>query len=237
MSSPDDYDLEAEIFSAALDEHSPEPIGTLLELGCGGGNNACHLANHYEMTLVDISPGMLDVSRKLNPDCEHHEGDMRTVRLGRTFDAVFIHDAIMYMTSEADLLAAFETAFVHTRPGGAALFVPDYTTENFEEATKQGGHDMGDRSMRFLQWDYDPDPADTTHACFFTYLFREGNGPVRVESEEHVMGLFSRETWVELIARAGFQPYVLPYDGSTFDPPVTGEMFLGTKTPGVVSGE
>ena len=41
---------------------------------------------------------MLELSRTLNPDCEHLEGDMRTLRLGRTFDAVLIHDAVMYMT-------------------------------------------------------------------------------------------------------------------------------------------
>jgi hypothetical protein len=46
------------------------------------------------MTLVEPSVGMLAVSRALNPDLEHVQGDMRTVRLGRHFDAVFVHDAI-----------------------------------------------------------------------------------------------------------------------------------------------
>lgn len=48
------------------------------------------------MTLVDLSPEMLTTSCALNPECEHLPGDMRTVRLGRLFDAVFIHDAIIY---------------------------------------------------------------------------------------------------------------------------------------------
>ena len=38
------------------------------------------------------------------------------------FDAVFVHDAIAYMTTEDDLRKVMETAFVHCRPGGAALF-------------------------------------------------------------------------------------------------------------------
>jgi len=67
------------------------------------------------MTLVDRSPEMLTVSRALNPDCEHIEGDMRTVRLGRVFDAVLIHDPIMYMTTEPDLRSAMATAFAHCR--------------------------------------------------------------------------------------------------------------------------
>ena len=40
----------------------------------------------------------------------HHVGDLRSVRLGETFDAVLVHDAIDYMTTEVELRAAFETA-------------------------------------------------------------------------------------------------------------------------------
>jgi len=35
---------------------------------------------------------MLELSRTINPELEHLVGDMRTIRLGRTFDAVLIHD-------------------------------------------------------------------------------------------------------------------------------------------------
>jgi trans-aconitate methyltransferase len=84
------------------------------------------------MTLVDRSAAMLAVSRRLNPECQHVEGDMRSVRLvGHRFDGVFIHDALMYMTTEHDLVQAMETCFSHCRPGGASLFVPDYVRETF----------------------------------------------------------------------------------------------------------
>lgn len=92
----------------------------MLELGLGGGNNASHLKKHFQMTLFDFSPGMLNVSKVLKPECEHIRGDMRTIRLEREFDAVFIHDAISYMLTEADLLQAIETAYVHCKPGGVA---------------------------------------------------------------------------------------------------------------------
>ena len=71
------------------------------------------------------------LSRTLNPGCEHVLGDMRTLRLGRTFDAVFAHDAVMYMATEDALRACMGTAFAHTRPGGVAVFVPDFTRETF----------------------------------------------------------------------------------------------------------
>jgi ubiquinone/menaquinone biosynthesis C-methylase UbiE len=113
LSTPEEYAEEAEIYRDTLVTSASAPIHTLLELGSGGGNNASHLKKHFQMTLVDLSPGMLEVSRKLNPECEHLPGDMRTVRLGRLFDAVFIHDAIAYMTSAEDLKSALATAYVH----------------------------------------------------------------------------------------------------------------------------
>jgi trans-aconitate methyltransferase len=61
---------------------------TLLELGSGGGNNASHMNRRFaELVLVDVAPGMLEVSRRLNPECAHVAGDMRTVRLGRASTA------------------------------------------------------------------------------------------------------------------------------------------------------
>src|SRR3712207_9249425 len=112
------------------------PAPTLLELGSGGGNNAVHLKAHFaQVTLTDLSPEMLAVSRALNPDCEHLLGDMRTLRLGRAFDVVFVHDAIDYMTTREDLRLALETAAVHCKPDGLGLFVPDYVREAFEPST------------------------------------------------------------------------------------------------------
>ena len=120
MSDPSDYEEEAGIFRATLEELAAEPIRSLLELGSGGGHNASHLKQHYEMTLVEPSMGMREVSRALNPECEHVLGDMRDVRLERDFDAVFVHDAISYLTTEADLRAAFELV-ADQRPGAVLI--------------------------------------------------------------------------------------------------------------------
>jgi trans-aconitate methyltransferase len=131
FSAPPDYAEEAAFFADVLSQACNPPPRTVLELGSGGGNNALYLKSKFEMTLVDLSPQMLAVSRTLNPECEHREGDMRTVNLGRAFDAVFIHDAVAYMTTAADLGAAIRTARRHCRAGGVALIVPDCVRETF----------------------------------------------------------------------------------------------------------
>jgi len=81
---PEDHEREAAIYHRLLARAAG--VREVLELGSGGGCNASHLKARYRMTLVDQSPQMLEISRKLNPECAHLPGDMRNVRLGRTFD-------------------------------------------------------------------------------------------------------------------------------------------------------
>ncbi len=209
LTAPEEYGDEAAFILGLLRRHVDGPLETLLELGSGGGNTASHLRAHLRLTLTDLAPAMLDLSRTLNPGCEHLLGDMRTIRLDRVFDAVLIHDAVMYMTGEADLRAALETAFVHLRPGGAAVIAPDCVRETFRQTTDHGGHDGPGRSLRYLEWSYDPDPADTTFLTDFAILLREGTDDVRVQFDRHVEGLFPRATWLELLCAVGFEPSVI----------------------------
>lgn len=228
LSAPEDYAEEAQFYQRAILDACKLPAHAMLELGSGGGNNASHLKKRFQMTLVDLSPGMLGVSRRLNPECEHILGDMRTLRLGRLFDAVFIHDAIVYMRTEAELAQAIETAYVHCKPGGVALFAPDSIVETFKSSTSHGGHDRVDRSLRYLQWTYDPDPGDSTYIFAMVYLLREGTGSLRCEYDEHICGLFSEVTWLDVINSAGFQAISLPFEHSEVEPGST-LVFLGLK--------
>lgn len=209
ISPPEDYAEEAGYAARLLTSGSRE-VREVLELGSGGGHNAIHLREQYEMTLVDLSPAMLEMSRRLNPGCEHLEGDMRTVRLGRAFDAVFVHDAVAYMTGEDDLRQAVETAFAHLRPGGVAVFMPDHVAETFEPSTDHGGHDGPDgRGVRYLEWCWDPDPSDTEVVTAFAFLLRSPDGSVDSVHEVHRTGLFPEATWLGILADGGFRPEVL----------------------------
>lgn len=206
VTHPSDYKQEAEFYGDELVRAcKPE---TLLELGSGGGNNASHMKARFELVLSDLSPGMLEVSRTINPELEHVQGDMRELRIGRVFDCVLIHDAISYMQSEDDLRRALRTAWEHTKPGGAVFIAPDCVRETFCEDVKYGGHDGDGRSLRYIEWSWDPDPDDTTYRADYVYMMREPPDPPRIETDSHVLGLFSEATWLELLRETGFEPEV-----------------------------
>ncbi|HEU0337307.1 MAG TPA: class I SAM-dependent methyltransferase [Gaiellaceae bacterium] len=232
LTSPVDYRIEADRYRRLILGACPD-ASTLLELGSGGGNNASHLKRDFTCTLSDLSPQMLSLSTALNPECEHVLGDMRSMRLGRTFDAVFVHDAVVYMTSAQDLRDAIATAFAHTRPGGVALFAPDCTRETYPgDGVHTGGHDGDDgRALRYLEWTYDTDPDDGVYEADFAVVLREPGRPAQALHDHHVLGLFPEHVWLTLLEGAGFRSTVDPGgdpDGETPQP-----VFVARRPPAV----
>jgi SAM-dependent methyltransferase len=209
ISPPEEYEEEA-AFAAAMLRMAYPP------------------KREFEMTLVDLSDDMLAVSRQLNPECEHVVGDMRTLRLGRIFDAVFVHDAIDYMTTEAELRQAVTTAYEHCRVGGVAVLVPDNIAENFLPETDHGGHDAPDgRGARYLSWSSDPDSDDTRTRTDYAFLLRTADGTVTVAHDTHEFGLFPRALWLTVLADAGFRPRSVAE--VTSEDRLPREVFVGTR--------
>lgn len=223
FSPPSHYVEEAEDLLPRLGERVPRAnTATLLELGSGGGSLASHLKPHFRMTLTDRSAGMLAVNTAVNPECEHVLGDMRTLRLGRHFDIVLVHDAIMYATTADEVLATLRTAAVHCRPGGTVVVLPDFVRETFEPGTDHGGEDGDDgRGLRYLEWHWDPDPSDNTYLVDYAFLLREPGGDVSAVHDRHVEGLFSRGEWMRLFGEAGL-------DATSSLDPWNRDVFLAT---------
>lgn len=211
MSPPEDYAEEGAFLRSELERRLGPGALRLLELGTGGGHLLHHLTRDFEATAVDLSEPMLAHSRRLNPGVTHNIGDMRAVRLGKTFDAVLIHDAIDYLTTEEDLRATFATARAHLRPGGLFLVIPDDYVETFtaprvaHETRRQDGAEL-----TYVEYSTDPDPTDTEIETVYVFFFRE-DGRLRVEVDRHTTGLFPIRTWERLLSESGFEVDRLDY--------------------------
>jgi SAM-dependent methyltransferase len=204
ISPPREYAVDAAVVAAVFSS-AKISVREVLDLGSGGGHNAAHLKEHLDLTLVDLSEEMLAVSRQMNPECVHIQGDMLTLRLDRVFDAVLVHDAIDYVIREADLRQVVATAFAHCRPGGVAVFVPDYTAETFQPGSGHGGSsDAAGRQGTFRQWLWDPDPADDWIQAEYEFVLRAVDGTVQVVREAHKLGAFTRAVWLRTLADTGF---------------------------------
>ena len=219
LTPPSDYVDDAALVMSQLRANVAGPLRTLLELGAGGGNTASHLSQALQLTLTDPSPDMLALSRTVNPDSEHIVGDMRTLRLGRTFDAVLIHDAICYMRTLADLRAAMLTAWEHLRPGGAASSCPTISGRPSGRRRPRRRGRCGDAGWQagtgpsLPGMDHRPGPTDTTYQVDYAIMLRDTDGSVRLHHDRHVEGLFPRQAWLDLMTEIGFEAHTVPGTG------------------------
>lgn len=228
LSPPEHYEAETAIIRRVLDEKlgpaTPGQRRSVLELGAGGGHTLHYLRHDFDCVAVDLSEAMLANCRTLNPDVETVRGDMRDVRLGRTFDAVLVHDAIDYMTSEADVRAALATVAAHLAPGGVALIAPTYVRETFtEHETEQDHRADADAALTYFAYVHDPDPTDTTFELILLYLIKQPpvGGPVTVVEDRHICGLFGEAAWRAMMDEAGFD--------AVWHREAAWELFVGVK--------
>ncbi len=80
ITAPEDYKEEAAFYVKRLIDACDGTPTSLLELGSGGGNNASHMKRHFDMTLVDLSPEMLALSKTINPELEHIQAEIKFPR-------------------------------------------------------------------------------------------------------------------------------------------------------------
>lgn len=226
LTPPDDYASDAAMYGQVIKAFAPH-AATLLEAGSGAGNHAFHLKNGFQTTLTDASEAMLKVSRQANPDCEHLLEDMRSMRLGREFDTVFIQDALAYLPTYRDLKRAILTAYRHCKPGGVLLLAPDHVRETFIPTSGCGGSDQGSTSARYLEWVHSP--ARQSYSVDFVVMLKEGRKPVKVLRDQHRASLFSRDQWLEALSSAGFEPHPILFSDYDPDLPATYEGFVGVR--------
>jgi SAM-dependent methyltransferase len=126
-----DYESEATFVAELISHHAPNGR-SILELGCGTGVHALALARRgYSVAGVDMSHEMtaqarLKLSNAILPVGIHvsfQEGDIRTIRLNETYDAVIsLFHVMSYQVTDADVLTALATVERHMKPGGIVIF-------------------------------------------------------------------------------------------------------------------
>ena len=125
-----EYAAEAEYVTNLIRRFHPS-AQSILELGSGTGIHACLLAEKgFTVNGVERSPEMLTQSLALAEKMDLKQGQLtfspgniRDIQFKKHFDAVIaLFHVISYQTSNADVVAAFETARKHLTPGGIFIF-------------------------------------------------------------------------------------------------------------------
>lgn len=203
ISPPEEYVEETELFAKVIKEHSKIAANKLLHFGCGAGVNDYTFKRYFKVTGVDISEGMLEVARKLNPEVVYLHSDMRTIKLGESFDAVAIPDSIGYMTTLKDLRRAIITAYKHLKPGGVLLIMANIA-EQFKQNNFVYTGSKGDVEITLFENNYISGRSGTTYEATLIFLIRR-KGKLEIHTDRHIIGLFKLKTWLDLLKELEFE--------------------------------
>jgi SAM-dependent methyltransferase len=103
----------------AFERYLPAPPRSVLDVGCGTGRLLESLGKTIaECWGVDYMESNVAYARRARPELMIRQGDMRAIRLGRTFDVVSCFgNALSYALTNADLERTVETFGAHAHAG------------------------------------------------------------------------------------------------------------------------
>ena len=203
-----DDTLTADV-AAVLARHHPD-ARTILDLGCG---TARLLAQLHQQNLtgtgVDLQPHLIRWAQHAQPGLRLNVGDLRTVRLGSTYDVVIcLGNTLSYLHTDAELSAAFNTIRVHSHPGTVLAVATLTGTGRDSRSTSEITTSLGPATVATTSvWD----PTTTIQTTTRTWRFATG----RVEKDIMRRRLWSRHALVELAQRDEFELVAAPSTGLT----------------------
>ncbi len=204
-----DYAGECDLIERLLARHGAPGPRRLLDLGCGTGNHAFPLASRgHAVTGVDRAPAMLDHARaKLEQgpgQPQFLEGDLRSVIIPGTFDAVLMMFAVLgYQHDDTDLMAALATVRRHLAPGGLFLFDVWNGPAVLVDRPGPRQRSVDTPSGRLERWsDGSLDLARNLCRVSFHLRRLDGDRLVAETREEHVMRYFFPQELARVLAAA-----------------------------------
>ena len=203
-----DYQAETAELRRIIDASSPG-AKTLLDVACGTGAHLAELRGWFEVEGADLSPAMLAVARRRLPGIPLHQADMRTLDLGRSFDAVIcLFSSIGYITDPLEMRAAVARLAAHVAPKGVLILDGWVRPDAWHEGSRP-----------------EPDIAqdDETLVVRLAFTRREGNvtnldmhhlvqtaGGIDYFVENHRLALTPTEDYVSAVEGAGLAARVIP---------------------------
>ena len=195
------YEEEAERIATLVQQRLPV-AATLLDVACGTGRHLEYLRRQFSCMGVDISPDFVAIAEQRLPDVAVRQADMAELALGRTFDAVIcLFSAIGYMETRPNLFRAVAAMARHLNPGGVLIVEPWILPENWRPGGTTYVH-MGevgeDKVVRVSATSRSGDVS----VLDFHYVWASP-GHITSGDEQHRLGLFSREDYLDACASAG----------------------------------
>ena len=203
-----DYRAEAARLGVIIRERNPA-ARSLLDVACGTGLHLRFLRERFDVEGVDLSPEMIEVARSHLPDVPLGVADMRTLALGRAFDAVTcLFSGIGYVTEPGELRETIRRFAAHLAPGGVLVFDGWLRPDAWIDGLRPEPEVVSDDSMTVVRLAVGVRDGRITRFDMH-HLVRTDAG-VEYFVEHHRLALTTTEEYVAAVEEAGLEAKVLP---------------------------
>lgn len=203
-----DYHAETEDLRRIVEESCPG-ARTLLDVGCGTGAHLVELRQWYEVEGADLSPAMLAVARERLPGVRLHEADMRTLDLGRSFDAVIcLFSSIGHVTNPAEMRLAVGRLAAHVAPGGVLILDGWVRPDEWRESFRPEPDIAQDDQTLIVRLAFTRREGNITELDMH-HLVQTAKG-IDHFVESHRLALTPTEDYVSAVESAGLAARVIP---------------------------
>jgi ubiquinone/menaquinone biosynthesis C-methylase UbiE len=198
-----DYRTEVDRLDRLIRERNRE-AGTLLDVACGTGKHLELLRDAYEVEGVDLDPEMLAVAHQRLPGIPLHEGDMTSFDLGKRFDVVTcLFSSVAYARTPDRLTSTVAAMARHLEPGGVLVVEPFFPPDQWEEGHLHAIF-VDEEELKISRISLSG-PAAPEITMSFHYLVGAPEN-VTYFTEDHTVGLFTHQHYVEAFRAAGLEP-------------------------------
>lgn len=198
-----DYAAEARSIAALIRQAHPG-ARTVLDVACGTGEHARHLAAEHGFAVdgIDLAAGFVEVAQRKNPTGHFVLADMTGFDLGRRYDAVIcMFSSIGYARTLGQVTKTLSCFRSHLSPGGVIVVEPWFRPDSISHG-RVSLHTVEREGFPICRMGYSI-VADRISRIHFEYLIGGPDGITRA-TEDHELGLFTDEEMRECFADAGF---------------------------------
>ena len=195
-----DYAAEAAKIEELVEREHPR-ARSLLDVACGTGEHARHLAERFAVDGIDLEPRFVEIARTKVPAGRFEVADMRDFDLGIRYDVLqCLFSSIGYLTAAEDVVAALRSFRRHLRPEGLILVEPWITPDAFEEG-RTGMVCAEDDVVKICRMNASTRVGRMSRLEFH-YLIG-GTGEIEHRTETHDLALWTVEDMAGFFGEAG----------------------------------
>jgi SAM-dependent methyltransferase len=181
--------------------------GTVVDLGCGGGQWLARLAEEgYQPVGVDVSPAMIRTARKLAPSATLLQGSLADTALPACDAVTSLGEPLNYLDGRRSIQRTLKHVYRALRPGG--LFIFDVRQPPTEPVETRVAARVGDdwACVAYID-EYVPTGNGQEGGSLVRRIttFRRHGASYRRSEEVHELRTFSKDQVLDWLRRLGFR--------------------------------